>query len=186
MEKNRRIFVLPKTLWRGKAEKMKKAAIRFILGSPAVLFFAGRADGERAMLLFLFLWVVAEAAFEDHRFGKVPDGYMCTIFVIGFAAALPQAPESFFIGMAGTLLLTLPFFAAALLRPGAFGGADIKLAAACGFCLGPSLSFSCLVWTFLFAGAGSLWRLMHQANRSDRFPFLPYLAAGIIFGLLLR
>ena len=82
---------------------------------------------------------------------------------------------------------SLPLFLICLLKPGAFGGGDIKLMAGCGFFLGAET-----VWlSFLIAvSAGGIWALFllltGRADRKTRFPFGPFLCAGMALALVFK
>ena len=86
------------------------------------------------------------------------------------------------LGMAGVsgLLLCL-----SLLRPGAFGGGDVKLAALTGFLLGWQQSWYAFAVSVFSAGVYVLWKLLRkEAHRNSQIPFGPFLCLGTAWILL--
>ncbi|HJA92371.1 MAG TPA: A24 family peptidase [Candidatus Eisenbergiella merdipullorum] len=160
-------------------------SLMFLLGTEAVLLRARSQGPAEAAFLTVFCLLLYAAGLTDLRLGRLPDGYAASVFLLG-AASLP-----FFSGPAlpvrlmGIFAVSLPLFLLTLLMPGAFGGGDIKLMAGCGFFLGAKavlFSFACAVF------AGGIWALFlllsGRKKREDRFPFGPFLCAGMILALI--
>ncbi|HNR90299.1 MAG TPA: prepilin peptidase [Spirochaetota bacterium] len=72
-----------------------------------------------------------------------------------------------------------------LVFPGSFGGGDIKLAAAMGLLLGFELTIV-MIETALVTGsvAGVIYAYRTKKGLRVRFPFAPFLAAGLVVALL--
>lgn len=133
---------------------------------------------------FLFLYAAGRI---DLRTGRLPDRCALTAFFLGvlsipfFSGITPCAR------LAGIFAVSLPLFLVCLIRPGAFGGGDIKLMAGCGFFLGAEA-----VWlSFLIAVlAGGGWALVlllaGRTKREARFPFGPFLCAGMALTLVFQ
>ena len=86
------------------------------------------------------------------------------------------------LGMVGVsgLLLCL-----SLLRPGAFGGGDVKLTALTGFLLGWQQSWYAFAVSVFSAGVYVLWKLLRkEARRNSQLPFGPFLCLGTGWVLL--
>ncbi len=134
-----------------------------------------------ASLLVLLLTVTA----ADLRARLVPDRALAvaTVIVVPLTAALDPAalPERGLAALgAGGFLL-----AAALIRPGAMGLGDVKLAAVLGLYLGRGVIAALLV-AFV---SGSLLGLVLIARhgwaaRSRTIPFAPFLSLGALATLL--
>jgi leader peptidase (prepilin peptidase)/N-methyltransferase len=130
-----------------------------------------------ASLLALLLTV----SVADLRARLVPDRALAvaTLIIVPLAAALEPAslPERSLAGLgAGGFLLT-----AALIRPGAMGLGDVKLAAVLGLYLGRGVAAALLV-AFV---SGSLLGLALIARhgwaaRSRTIPFAPFLSLGAL------
>jgi leader peptidase (prepilin peptidase) / N-methyltransferase len=130
-----------------------------------------------ASLLALLLTV----SVADLRARLVPDRALAvaTLIIVPLAAALEPAslPERGLAGLgAGGFLLT-----AALIRPGAMGLGDVKLAAVLGLYLGRGVAAALLV-AFV---SGSLLGLALIARhgwaaRSRTIPFAPFLSLGAL------
>ena len=87
--------------------------------------------------------------------------------------------------LVGAFCVSVPMLVLTMLIPGAFGGGDIKLMAACGLFLGWKCT---LVSTFLGFLFGGIWAagllLTGKAERKEHFAFGPFLCLGMGIGLI--
>lgn len=147
---------------------------------PAGLHGVGRTAA--VCLFFTVLYAVARA---DKRTMKIPDKLVWTALGIGLFS-IPLFPEiglpERMLGMCSASLLLLGI---ALCVPGAFGGGDIKLMAACGLFLGWRYSLLAL-GIAVFAGAAYGIRLLAagKADRKTQIAFGPFLCIGMAAAVL--
>lgn len=86
---------------------------------------------------------------------------------------------------AGFFCVSLPMFLITFLRPGVFGGGDIKLMAVCGFYLGSHLIInSAVIAVFLAAIYSVICILIKKADKNTTIPLGPFLSAGMLISTL--
>lgn len=123
---------------------------------------------------FLFTGLLLTAAVIDLRTMTIPPW-----IPLGIALIAPLAPGWYlWPGILGGLTAGLVLLLPAVVKPGAFGGGDIKLAAACGFCLG---AFNSIVGLWLAVTLSLLPALVLRLRKSSsatHISFAPFLAAG--------
>lgn len=165
--------------------KSKTVYIFGLLVTAALCFYRFGRTGEMLMA-FLFLAVLCRAAYADLQCRNIPDSLPVLIFVTGLCA-IPVCPE---IGVAerfaGACCVSLPLFFLALLVPGAFGGGDIKMTAACGFFLGGRNMITAGILMIFTAGiTGGILLLMKKAERKTCIPLIPFLYIGTMITVFL-
>lgn len=134
----------------------------------------------RGLLVFAFLSVLMAAAMIDYDTQIIYDSFHVIIFLLG-TAAIWLFPEHGIISKCiGTLIISVPMLLLALVIPGAFGGGDIKLMAACGWLLGTK-SIVCAMFISLLAGGIYCTVLLagKKISRKEHFAFGPWLAVGL-------
>ena len=131
------------------------------------------------MGLTVLLITLLIASATDLRRREIPNWLMAVAALAGIALAAVE-------GRAGSavlfgLLASLPFLAAALIRPEGMGMGDVKLVAVIGLYLGPA------VWIALAAGlalAGLTGVLIALGRRlppsKTALPLAPFLTAGCV------
>ncbi|WP_125132349.1 A24 family peptidase [Microbacterium sp. 10M-3C3] len=145
--------------------------------------------------------VVAYAAFAvqsavlavvDARTHRLPDrlvlpGYPVVGALLTAAALLAGTPARLIGVVVGALGLFAFFFALRMLRPGAMGGGDVKLAGVVGAHTGWFGLEAAVVGAasaFVLGGVAALVLLaLRRARRSDAIPFGPFLLAGAWAGI---
>lgn len=134
----------------------------------------------RWIVIGVFLIILLFAAITDHRKRIIYDACHVVIFILGIPALWLFPGQSLAAKYIGIFAVSLPMLVLSLLVPGAFGGGDIKLMAACGWMLGWSGVLCGFVIAVLCGGAVETIKLvLKKANRKDRFAMGPYLAAGM-------
>ena len=88
------------------------------------------------LLDVLFMGGLITASLCDFKKRKIPDAITGFLFLTGVAALFWMPQPSIKMRLAGAFIAGLPLFAAAVCRPGAVGGGDVKLMAAGGFFFG--------------------------------------------------
>lgn len=141
----------------------------------------------KGMLTTTFLVLLAGAAYVDVRKRKIPDLFVVGIFLTALAGMLCLETPGIFQRAAGTLAISVPMLLISLYAPGAFGGGDIKLMAACGMFLGAEDIFYSFFYALVLGGLYGLYLIFYK-NKSGKteFAFGPFLAAGILLRLIFR
>lgn len=147
--------------------------------SAASLVASTAAGPSAAVLCFVLGWASA----CDLRDMEVPDlpwwvacgGWLLFGGVVPRLAGLAGAAFALLFG------LLLQFLAGRLYGEAAYGGADVKLGAVAGLCLGPSGFVLALLLGSLFGLAHGLWlRRARKLGPHQPFPFVPALALGVL------
>ena len=90
----------------------------------------------RALLLLLYDVLLINLALEDVKFRKIRNLYITGIVVLA-VSAVDVVPEiTLSSRIAGMFAVSVPMWCVAMIKPGSFGGGDIKLTFACGAFLG--------------------------------------------------
>lgn len=128
----------------------------------------------------LFLGILAIVAWIDRKTMTIPDKLVLAVLGASLlsAAFFPEIGwKERILGMCSASLLLL---AITLCVPGAFGGGDIKLMAACGVFLGWRYSLLALVAAVFFGAAYGGWMLATgKAERKTQIAFGPFLCMGM-------
>ena len=103
------------------------------------------------LLDVLFMGGLITASLCDFKKRKIPDAITGFLFLTGFAALFWMPQPSIRMRLAGAFIAGLPLFVAAVCRPGAVGGGDVKLMAAGGFFLGLSAVWDSLAFGMALA-----------------------------------
>lgn len=132
----------------------------------------------------LFLAVLFAASCQDAKKMEIEDGCPAAIALLAAADMSAAAGPGIYSRLAGALCVSIPFLITALIIPGAFGGGDIKLAAAGGLFLGRRLMAAAGAASILLAGVYALYLLAgKKAGRKKKFPFGPFLCMGMAVSL---
>ena len=160
-----------------------------LLGGISAVFcmycFGNVTDGVfrfsvQPVLIFLFLAVLTAVAFIDLDTMEIPNGLVLAAAVCGLAS-IPFFPEISWISrIIGIFSVSVPLLVITLLIPGAFGGGDIKLMAACGLILGWQLSYLAAFLAIVTGGIYGIYLLAaRKKDRKDHFAFGPFLCVGM-------
>lgn len=166
-----------------------------LLGGALALGCGLRFGAARALTDGLFgptwaaLWALAVCALlyavaaVDAETQTIPNRFPLALAVCGALGSLP-VPGTLLSRVAGAACLAVPMLLLCLPVPDAFGGGDIKLAAAAGLCLGLHAAVVAGFLALLGGGAwGAFLLLTHRAARRDRIAFGPFLCAGTALAL---
>lgn len=140
---------------------------------------------KEALTVFSFFAVLTVITFLDIDTMEIADG--CHIFIVLLSVISFFTMPGMSIGerIAGVFCVSFPMLLLAMVIPGAFGGGDIKLMAACGLFLGWRIILISTFLGFAFAGIWCVFLLAtKKAGRKDCFPFGPFLCTGMGIGLL--
>jgi len=134
--------------------------------------------------LTVFAALLVYASASDIKKREVSDAVPLMIAITALIGISPgYLPHMFF----AAIVITAPQLAVAVIKPGGYGGADIKIMAACAFLLGLERGIAAIV---IGLGAGLLItaaiRLIQKKKvKNGSFPVVPYLAAGSLIAFLL-
>lgn len=132
------------------------------------------------LLTTAFLILLFGAARWDVRERRIPDVIVIGVFITAVLRAvflgIPGVPDC----ILGAFAVSVPMLLSAVAVPGAFGGGDIKLMAACGLFLGIEDVFFSFFYALVLGAAFSVYLLLcKNKTRKDGFAFGPFLTAGI-------
>lgn len=130
-----------------------------------------------------FLTALLLAALEDLAVMEIADAWHLMILALAGIGCVTMPEISPGARLAGLAVVSVPLFLIAVIRPGAFGGGDIKLAAVCGAFLGWRLMIPAAVTALFLGGVWSLLLLLKKRESSVCFPFGPCLCLGMLFSM---
>lgn len=138
----------------------------------------------RMVLVCLMASALIVAAFIDLDTQMVPDRISVFIALLGAAGLLVSRELPLWQALTGALVISAPMLILALAM-GGFGGADIKLSAACGLLLGlGQMLLAGLIAALAAAALAGVGMARGRLTRKQAIPFVPALAAGIITAAL--
>lgn len=129
----------------------------------------------RGLACVLFGELLLYAGEYDMATHTVPDYVHILILSVGLIEV------QFAPALLGFCLVPLPFLAAALLKEGSIGGADIKLMATCGFVMGVRRGYAAMIIGLSLA---VLFQKVYGRGDEKGFALVPYLAAGCLLAML--
>lgn len=136
------------------------------------------AEGIIMAAYVVCLLVIAR---EDWLRMRIPNRMVAVMIAIGILCTVCRIGPDLTDRCLGFFVVSLPMFAFALVRPGSFGGGDIKLLAAAGFVQGWQQVTGGFMIGALLAGIWSLILvIVKKKERKDKIPFGPFLSAGFI------
>lgn len=178
----------------GEERKRRRQPVRYVIigltGGIAALLcshYAGETVRE-GILTFLFLGVLIITAAVDQETMEIPDCLPAAVLILSAASLLFKPDGLLELSAASRVIgffsVSIPMLLTALAIPGAFGGGDIKLMAACGMFLGWKRNLLALFLAVLGGGGWGAWLLIRKrASKKDVFAFGPFLCAGMAVSL---
>jgi len=179
------LFLRGKCRYCGAPVSKRYAAVELLGGALALLCAElWRNDPARALTVFAFAGVLTVVAFVDLDTMEIPDGFVISAAVIGLLSIASMPGVTLLERLVGVFSVSVPLLLLTLAIPGAFGGGDIKLTAACGILLGWKLSLLALFFGIVIGGAQGIFLLAaKRAGRKDHFAFGPHLCIGMLLSL---
>jgi leader peptidase (prepilin peptidase)/N-methyltransferase len=158
--------------------------VELLGGVAALLCWRQYGFQWRALIVFLFFCVLTAVAFVDADTMEIPDGFVAVVAVIGIVS-IPFFPEIAWTSrLLGVFVVSVPMLVLTLVIPGAFGGGDMKLMAACGIFLGWKYSLFALAFAVFTGGVYGIYVLASgKKGRKEHFAFGPFLCMGMVFAL---
>lgn len=157
-----------------------------ILGGETLLFCIHKYERiEMALTVFAFFGIMTVVTFLDIDTMEIADGCHLAIVLLALISCFTMTGPVLLERLAGALCVSIPMLVLAMLVPGAFGGGDIKLMAACGLFLGWRSTLISTFFGFLFGGIWAAGLLITgNAKRKEHFAFGPFLCLGMGIGLI--
>lgn len=175
------LTVQGKTLRTGHLPKLSAKYILFSCSGGVLAVLCGIFFGlsSETLTRFLFLSVLAGASLTDFDTMEIPNGFCIAAAAIGVLSCFTLPGISLLSRGIGVVCISVPMLLIALLIPGAFGGGDIKLIAACGVLLGwKSTLLAGFLGVLLGGAVGAVLLLSKRKKGNEHFAFGPCLCAG--------
>lgn len=118
-------------------------------------------------------------AYGDGKNRSIPDWLTAGVAAPGILLGFLYPEPGWGFRLMGAASVSGILILLCLLRPGCFGGGDVKLAAACGLVLGPGKNLEAFAIAVLAAGiyAGG-FLAAGRLRRDSQIPFGPFLCLG--------
>lgn len=160
-------------------------AMEALGGLTALLAVGAAGFTPQGLIHFLFMGMLTLVALVDWDTMEIPNGFVAVILALAVVHTLLYGHPPYVNALIGFFMVSLPMLVITLLIPGAFGGGDIKLMAACGIYLGWK---NTLLAFFLAVVGGGIYGAYLLATRKkgkkEHFPFGPFLCVGMGIALL--
>jgi len=137
------------------------------------------ANAGQVVVALVATGLFAAITMVDFRVRRIPNPLVVALLVWGLVQLTWLGRPSFASAGLGLLVGGGVFLLLSLLRRGAMGAGDVKLAAAIGFLVGYPLVLTALFWGIVAGGIAALVLLLtRRAGRKDAMAYGPYLALG--------
>lgn len=113
-----------------------------------------------SLIVCVFLALLTVVSAVDYTTMEIPNIFVLAAFVLGIFSVYTMPGISLISRVLGIFVVSVPLFLLTLLIPGAFGGGDIKLMAACGLFLGIKLTLISFAFAVLTGGVYGSWLLV--------------------------
>ena len=135
----------------------------------------------RGLLLLLYNVLLIGVALEDVKFRKIRNTYTTGMVILAVCAIFVIPEITLWSRILGMFVISVPMGCVAIIRPGSFGGGDIKLTFACGAFLGMKLLVTGTVVAIFLAGSYCLCMICAKKVRGNvQFALGPFLSIGYI------
>ncbi|MHB8963908.1 MAG: prepilin peptidase [Saccharofermentanales bacterium] len=147
------------------------------------LFYLLEFDARKTVKGILLFVLLYYASVSDLTTRSVPDIIHALILVVGL---IDIQTDNIATMAYGLLVVPIPLLAAAVLKEGSIGGADIKLTATCSFLLGFERGlFAMFIGLSMSIIGIVISRKLHNCDMKKSYALIPYLAIGNALGYLL-
>lgn len=136
------------------------------------------------LIYALFFIVLAALSYEDIKRHRIDDRFHLIILALAVIAQFSVTDVSFAERIVGFFAVSVPMLVITMVIPGAFGGGDVKLTAACGAFLGWQQIVSAAVWAVFLAGIWAVYLLViKKKERTTAYAFGPFLCLGMVLSI---
>lgn len=127
-----------------------------------------------------YLGILAVTAVKDLQTHQIEDKIPISLAVLALVSCWLFPEITVIDRVAGVIAVSLPMTLLAMKIPGAFGGGDIKLMAACGLFLGVRDIVAAMILA-VFSGAAyiAVLGIRGKIHEKGQFAFGPFLALGL-------
>lgn len=126
--------------------------------------------------------ILIYASISDIKSHEVPDFIWVMILIL---ALVGFEPENLLNMIIGAIAVFVPQIAIAMIKPGTYGGADIKISTALAFLLGTGKGLFAVIFGLIIAVVTMLvLRKMKKLNKDDPYPIVPFLSIGAMLAFL--
>ena len=133
-----------------------------------------------------YLIVLLVVVCVDQATMEIPNTFVIAALALGIISIFTMPGTSLSSRILGMFVVSVPLLLITLLVPGAFGGGDIKLMAACGLFLGTELILLSFAFAVLTGGLYGIWLLvMKKKSGKEHFAFGPFLCLGMAAALFI-
>ena len=124
-------------------------------------------------------------AYKDQKSRKIKNEILLLMLGLAIIRIMSENATNMITNLVGMLVISIPMLFITVIRPGAFGGGDIKLVAAGGLYLGESRMICATLIAVLAAGLYCIGLLIiKKLSRKTTFPFGPFLSLGMILVII--
>lgn len=139
-----------------------------------------------AITVIIFVVILLIITIVDLNKMEIPNTLVIVVFVLGIISIFTMPGTSLPSRILGMFVVSVPLLLITILVPGAFGGGDIKLMAACGLFLGTKLTLLSFAFAVLTGGLYGIWLLvMKKKSGKEHFAFGPFLCLGMAVALFI-
>ena len=136
-------------------------------------------------LLFVFFSLLTVIALIDQDTMEIPNEFVIISLILGMVSIGIFTDLSLVSRILGIFIISVPMLILAIVIPGAFGGGDIKLMAACGILLGAKLEVIATFIAIILGGIyGAILLISKKKGRKEHFAFGPFLCIGMVIAIL--
>lgn len=140
----------------------------------------------KILTIVVFLLILFLITAIDSITMEIPNSFVGLVLILGFISIFTISEPSLPSRILGMFVVSVPLLLITLLVPGAFGGGDIKLMAACGLFLGTKLTLLSFAFAVLTGGLYGIWLLvMKKKSGKEHFAFGPFLCLGMAAALFI-
>ncbi|MDD3360740.1 MAG: A24 family peptidase [Hespellia sp.] len=134
------------------------------------------------IILFFFMLVVITIA--DMKRQQIPNQCCVVILLLAVWAAFVFPQITIPQRLLGCVCVSVPMLLMKAIRPGAFGGGDVKLMFACGGLLGWKVTLISSCVGILLSGVYCGYLFVKEGRGDVKFPLGPFLCLGMVIGVL--
>ena len=168
----------------GQKVSVRYPAVELLGGVLGVCCLHYYGMNPRAIVSFAFLCVLTAVSFVDLDTMEIPFSFVLAAGGVGILSCLFFPEISIFERGIGMICVSLPLYLLTIPVPGAFGGGDIRLTAACGIFLGWKLNLLALFLAVMGGGIYGMWLLAtKRKGKKDHFAFGPFLCVGMAIAM---
>ena len=121
----------------------------------------------RACLLLLYDVLLISLAVEDFKYRKIRNYYVKMILLLSAVSVFIIPEISIMSRVSGMIAVSLPMVILNIIRPGSFGGGDVKLTFASGAFLGAKILIMGTLGAILLAGGYSLYLICTKKEQAN-------------------